>query len=150
MGVQQMEEEGCCVLYCHIDWSGTGRTELCVIYQELLYRKESFSIDWNLSGSGTFFWADTKNSTGSGVSCIARCVRAECGRTSPFPVSEMWDHLVQWSWFFASCVQASDRIFFYETYGRAKNKRRTFHLVWTQQGNMIKTLRRKTIWRKEL
>ena len=21
--------------------------------------------------------------------------RAECGRTSPFPVSEMWDHLVQ-------------------------------------------------------
>ena len=42
-----------------------------------------------------FFWADTKNSTGSGVSCIARCVRAECGRTSPFPVSEMWDYLVQ-------------------------------------------------------
>ena len=48
-----------------------------------------------ISESGTVFWADTKNSTGSGVSCIARCVRAECGRTSPFPVSEMWDHLVQ-------------------------------------------------------
>ncbi|MFR4710269.1 MAG: hypothetical protein ACLUAL_00955 [Blautia wexlerae] len=27
-------------------------------------------------------------------SCIARCVWTECGRTSPFPVSEMWDHLV--------------------------------------------------------
>ena len=43
----------------------------------------------------TVFWADTKNSTGSGVSCITWCVRAECGRTSPFPVSEMWDYLVQ-------------------------------------------------------
>ena len=148
MGVHQMEEEGCRVLYCHIDWSGTGRTELCGIYQELLYRKESFSIDWNLSESGTVFWADTKNSTGSGVSCIARCVRAECGRTSPFPVSEMWDYLVQWPWFFASCVQVADRIFFYETCGRAENKRRTLHLVWTQKCNMTKTLRRKTIMKK--
>ncbi len=42
-----------------------------------------------------FFCTDIENSTGSGVSCIARCVWAECGRTSPFPVSEMWDYLVQ-------------------------------------------------------
>ena len=41
------------------------------------------------------FLGGYENSTGSGVSCIARCVWAECGRTSPFPVSEMWDHLVQ-------------------------------------------------------
>ena len=94
------------------------------------------------------FLADTKSRTGSGVSCIARGVRAECGRTSPFPISEMWDHLVQWSWFFASCVQDADRIFFYETCGRAENKRRTLHPVWTQQCNMTKTLRRKTIMKK--
>ena len=31
--------------------------------------------------------------------------------------------------FFASCVQDADRIFFYETCGRAENKRRTLHLV---------------------
>ena len=45
MGVHQMEEEGCRVLYCHIDRPGTGRAKKCGIYQELLYRKESFSID---------------------------------------------------------------------------------------------------------
>mgnify|MGYP000240720467 CR=1 FL=1 len=42
-----------------------------------------------------FFEWTRKISTGSGVSCITWCVRFECGRTSPFPVSEMWDHLVQ-------------------------------------------------------
>ena len=26
---------------------------------------------------------------------VPAVVWAECGRTSPFPVSEMWDHLVQ-------------------------------------------------------
>ena len=42
-----------------------------------------------------FFEVDTKNSTGSGASCITWCVRAECGRTSSFLISQMWDHLVQ-------------------------------------------------------
>ena len=45
MGVHQMEKEGCRVLDCYIDGSETGRTEMFGIYQELLYRKESFSID---------------------------------------------------------------------------------------------------------
>ena len=42
-----------------------------------------------------FFEWTRKTSTGSGVSCITWCVRSECGRTSSFPVSQMWDHLVQ-------------------------------------------------------
>ena len=42
-----------------------------------------------------FFCTDIENSTDSGVSRITGCVRLECSRTSPFPVSEMWNHLVQ-------------------------------------------------------
>ena len=43
MKVHEMEREGYCVLYCHIDRPGTGRTKQCGIYQELLYREECLS-----------------------------------------------------------------------------------------------------------
>ena len=45
MGAHQMVEEGCSVLYCHIDRPGTGRTELCGIHQKLLHREECLSTD---------------------------------------------------------------------------------------------------------
>lgn len=57
--------------------------------------KESFSIDESIRTRINFLSGHEKPSTGSGVSCITWCVRSECGRTSSFPVSQMWDHLVQ-------------------------------------------------------
>ena len=42
-----------------------------------------------------FFCRDIENSTNSAVSRITGCSRPECSRTPPFPVSEMWNHLVQ-------------------------------------------------------
>ena len=40
-----MEKEGCRIAIAILTDQETGRTELCGIYQELLYRKENFSID---------------------------------------------------------------------------------------------------------
>ena len=57
--------------------------------------KHVFPLIENLSESGTIFCTDIENSTDSGVSRITGSVRPECSRTPSFPVSEMWNHLVQ-------------------------------------------------------
>ena len=68
---------------------------LATVQNSLYSVPTAASVDGFVSNVAAMTWKGLKNSTGSGVSCIARCVWAECGRTSPFPVSEMWDHLVQ-------------------------------------------------------
>ena len=76
-----------------------------------------------------------ENSTGSGASCITWCVRSECGKTSSFPVSQMWDHLCSDLDFSLHAFRMPDRIFFMKPVEEQKIKEGLS--IWFERSNVI-------------
>ena len=111
---------------CQIGWRKEG--DLCIVLPCWQNRKQSGSATPSkLSGfvkrRGCFrrscnmtirnvFWNVAERCSNQCRHCTFRGGRVECGGAPSFSVSKMWNHLVQWPWFFASCVQAEDRLFF--------------------------------------